>query len=166
MCIRDSRDITVLSAGREGRDVDEGALRAVIDAGCRGGATVICDVPRRATPAAAAALDAADLVVLVTPADVRSCAATTALGQWLVETNPNVGLVVRGPAPGGLTSADVANIVGLPLLAAMRPQPRLAVGLERGGLSMGRRSPLTSAARRVLAVLRTQPRESVVLGSA
>jgi secretion/DNA translocation related CpaE-like protein len=159
------RGITVLSAGRSGREVDEGALRAVIDAGCRGGATVICDVPRRATPAAAAALDAADLVVLVTPADVRSCAATTALGQWLVETNPNVGIVVRGPAPGGLTSVDVANIVGLPLLAAMRAQPRLAAALERGGLRMGRRSPLTSAARRVLAVLRTQPRESVVLGS-
>jgi secretion/DNA translocation related CpaE-like protein len=160
------RDITVLSAGRTGREVDAGALRAVIDAGCRGGATVICDVPRRATPAAEAALDAADLVVLVTSADVRSCAATAALGQWLVETNPNVGLVVRGPAPGGLTSGNVADIVGLPLLAAMRPQPRLAAALEHGGLSLGRRSPLTSAARRVLAVLRTQPRESVVSGSA
>jgi secretion/DNA translocation related CpaE-like protein len=160
------RGITVLSAGRTGREVDAGALRAVIDAGCRGGATVICDVPRRATPAAEAALDAADLVVLVTSADVRSCAATTALGQWLVAVNPNVGLVVRGPAPGGLTSVDVANIVGLPLLAAMRPQPRLAAALEHGGLSMGRRSPLMPAARRVLAVLRTQPRESVVSGSA
>ena len=37
--------------------------------------------------------------------------------------NPNVGLVVRGPAPGGLRPVDVAGIVGLPLLAAMRPQP-------------------------------------------
>lgn len=160
------RDVTVLSAGRAGREVDEGALRAVIDAGCRGGATVICDVPRRATPAAEAAVDTADLVVLVTTADVRSCAATAALGQWLVEANQNVGLVVRGPAPGGLTSVDVANIVGLPLLAAMRPQPRLAAALEHGGLSLGRRSPLTSAARRVLSVLRTQPHESVVMGSA
>ena len=158
--------ISVLSAGRAGREVDEAALRAVVDAGCRGGATVICDVPRRATQAAEAALDAADLVVLVTTADVRSCAATAALGQWLVQTNPNVGLVVRGPAPGGLTSADVANIVDLPLLAAMRPQPRLATTLEHGGLTIGRRSPLRSAALRVLAVLRTQPREAVVSGSA
>lgn len=160
------REVTVLSTGRAARDIDEGALRTVIDAGSRGGATVICDVPRRATAAAEAALDAADLVVTVTSADVRSCAATAALGQWLLETNPNVGLVVRGPAPGGLTPADVASIVGLPLLASMRPQPRLAAALERGGLNMGRRSPLTSAARRVLAVLRTQPREAVVSGSA
>jgi secretion/DNA translocation related CpaE-like protein len=158
--------ISVLSAGRTGREIDEGALRAVVDAGCRGGATVICDVPRRATQAAEAALDAADLVVLMTSADVRSCAATAALGQWLVQTNPNVGLVVRGPAPGGLTSTDVANIVELPLLAAMRPQPRLAAALEHGGLGIGRRSPLRSAARRVLAVLRTQPRDSVAAGSA
>jgi secretion/DNA translocation related CpaE-like protein len=159
------RGITVLSAGRTWREVDEGALRSVVDAGCRGGATVICDVPRRATPAAEAALDAADLVVLVTTADVRSCAATAALGQWLAATNPNAGLVVRGPAPGGLTSADVSNIVGLPLLAAMRPQPRLAAALEHGGLSLGRRTPLSSAARRVLAVLRTQPRATVASGS-
>lgn len=127
---------------------------------------MICDVPRRATAAAEAALDAADLVVLVTTADVRSCAATAALGQWVMETNPNVGLVVRGPAPGGLTSTDVTNIVGLPLLAAMRPQPGLAATLEHGGLSLRRRSPLTSAARRVLAVLRTQPGELVAMGSA
>jgi secretion/DNA translocation related CpaE-like protein len=160
------RDLTVLSIGRAGREVDQDALRTVIDAGSRGGATVICDVPRRATPAAEAALDAADLVAMVASADVRSCAATTALGQWLLGINPNVGLVVRGPAPGGLTPANVASIVGLPLLAAMRPQPRLAAALERGGLNLGRRSPLTSAARRVLAVLRTQPREPVVAGSA
>lgn len=160
------RGITVLSGGRVGREADEAALRAVVDAGCRGGATVICDVPRRATPAAEAALDVADLVVMVTPADVRSCAAASALSPWLLETNPNVGLVVRGPAPGGLTSSDVTKIVGLPLLAAMRPQPRLAEALEHGGLTMGRRSPLMSAARRVLAVLRTQPAHAVALGSA
>ena len=98
-------------------------------------------------------LDAADLVVLVTSADVRSCAAAAALAPWVSAANPNAGVVVRGPSPGGLRAADVARIVGLPLLAAMRAQPGVAVSLEHGGLQVRRRSPLAAAARRVLAVL-------------
>jgi secretion/DNA translocation related CpaE-like protein len=150
--------ITVLSSGRQGGgDIGAGPLAAVIDAGCRGGATVVCDLPRRATAAVETVLDAADLVVLMTPADVRSCAAAATIGPWVSDTNPNVGVVVRGPAPGGLRSAEVARIVGLPLLAAMRPQPRVADALERGGLRLRRRSPLAAAARRVLGVLEQHP---------
>jgi secretion/DNA translocation related CpaE-like protein len=150
--------VTVLSAGRAASEVDAVALGAVIDAGRRGGATVVCDLPRRASTVVEAALDAADLVVLLTPADVRSCAAAAATAQWLVASNPNVGLVVRGPSPGGLSSGDVAQIVGLPPLAAMRPQPGVAAMLEHGGLRLRRRSPLASAARRVLTVLPHQVR--------
>ena len=146
-------DVAVLSAGPAGAEIDATALTAVLEGACRGGATVVCDLPRRATPAVDTALDAADLVVLVTPADVRSCASAGAMIQWLAAANPNVGLVVRGPAPGGLSAADVARITGLPLLAAMRSQPRLAGELEHGGLRPRRRSPLAAAARRVLAVL-------------
>jgi secretion/DNA translocation related CpaE-like protein len=149
--------VAVLAAGRTGHDIDPSALAAVLDGGCRGGATVVCDLPRRATAAVGIALDAADLVVVVTPADVRSSAAAAALRSWLIETNPNVGLVVRGPAPGGLRPTDVARTAGLPLLAAMRPQPGLAAELEQGGFRPRRRSPLTSAARRVLDVLHLQP---------
>jgi secretion/DNA translocation related CpaE-like protein len=151
------RGVTVLSSARAGRDIDAEPLGAVIDAGRRGGATVICDVPRRSTAAVDMALDVADLVVLITPADVRGCAAAAAIAPSLSAINPNVGLVVRGPAPGGLRSPHVAQIVALPLLAAMRPQPGLAGTLERGGLRLRRGSPLAVAARRVLAVLQQQP---------
>jgi secretion/DNA translocation related CpaE-like protein len=143
----------VLSGGRTGGDIDAAPLGAVIDAGSRGGATVICDLPRRSTGAVETVLDAADLVVVMAPADVRSCAAAAAIVQWVSAVNPNAGVVVRGPSPGGLRSADVANIVGLPLLAAMRAQPGVADALERGGLRLRHRSPLATAARRVLAVL-------------
>jgi hypothetical protein len=67
--------------------------------------------------------------------------------------NPNVGLVVRGPAPGGLRAREVAEVAGVPLLAAMRPEPMLARQLEQGGVRLRRRSPLAAAAHRVLAVL-------------
>jgi secretion/DNA translocation related CpaE-like protein len=156
------RGIAVLSGCRAGGHVDAAALDAVIDAGSRGGATVICDLPRRATPAVETALASADLVAVVTPADVRSCAAATAIGQWLVAANANVGLVVRGPAPGGLTAAEVARAVGLPHLASMRAQPGVASALEHDGLRPRRRSPLARAARRVLEVLHQLPGERSV----
>jgi secretion/DNA translocation related CpaE-like protein len=147
------RGVSVLSGGRAGSDIDSAPLGAVIDAGSRAGATVICDLPRRSTGAVETVLDAADLVVVIASADVRSCAGAAAITPWLSAINPNAGVVVRGPSPGGLTSADVAKIVGLPLLAAMRPQPGIADALERGGLRLRSRSPLAGAARRVLAVV-------------
>jgi secretion/DNA translocation related CpaE-like protein len=145
--------VSVLSGSRIGSDIEAAPLGAVIEAGSRGGATVICDLPRRSTGAVETVLDAADLVVVVAPADVRSCAAAAALAPWVSAANPNAGVVVRGPSPGGLRSSDVARIVGLPLLAAMRAQPGVADALERGGLQLRRRSPLAAAARRVLGLL-------------
>jgi secretion/DNA translocation related CpaE-like protein len=142
--------VSVLSATRSGGDIESTSLAAVIDAGRRGAATVVCDLPRRLTRAIEFAVDAADLMVLVTTADVRACAATTALAAAVGTINPNVGLVVRGPSPGGLRSAEVARIVDLPLLAAMRPQRGVEAMLERGGLRLRRGSPLATAARKLL----------------
>ena len=143
----------MLSGTRRGYELEAGPVDAVVDAGRRGGVTVVCDLPRRLTDANHAALDSADLVVLVSPCDVRACAATTTIAPVLASINPNLGLVVRGPSPGGLRAAEAAEIAGLPLLAAMRAQLRLTEQLERGGLRLRRRSALAAAARQVLAVL-------------
>lgn len=152
--------VSVLSAGRGGADIKSDALAAVIDAGCRAGITVVCDVPRQPSVVVETALHAADLVTLVTSADVRSCAAAAVTGRWVAAVNPNVALVVRGPAPGGLGPRDVARIVDAPLVAWMRPQPRVAETLESGGLRLRARSPLAAGARRVLAVLQQHPVEA------
>jgi secretion/DNA translocation related CpaE-like protein len=148
---------SVLSGTRRGYEVDAGPVEAVVDAGRRGGVTAVCDLPRRLTDATQTALDTADLVILVSPCDVRSCAATATIAPVLATINPNLGLVVRGPSPGGLQAAEVANISGLPLLASMRAQPRLAEQLEHGGLRLRRQSALAAAARRVLGVLPARP---------
>jgi secretion/DNA translocation related CpaE-like protein len=150
--------VSVLSGCRSGGDIDATPLGAVIDAGWRGGATVICDLPRRTTAAVETALDAADLVAVLSPADVRSCAAAASIARWATGINPNAGVVVRGPSPGGLRATDVAAAIGLPLLAAMRAQSGIADALERGGLRVGPRSPLLAAARRVLALVRQNPK--------
>jgi secretion/DNA translocation related CpaE-like protein len=151
------RGISMLSGTRRGFELDAGAVDAVVDAGRRGGATVVCDLPRRLTDAAQTALDTADLVVVVSQCDVRSCAATTTIAPVLAGINPNVGLVVRGPSPGGLRADEVAAIAAVPLLASMKPDPRLAEQLEHGGLRLRRRSALAAAARRVLAMLPARP---------
>jgi secretion/DNA translocation related CpaE-like protein len=147
------RGISVLSGTRRGYELDGGPVAAVVDAGRRGGVTVVCDLPRRLTDATQAALDTADLVVLVCRSEVRACAATATIAPVLTAINPNLGLVVRGPSPGGLRAAEVADIAGVPLLASMRAEPRLAEQLEHGGLRLRRRCALTTAARRVLDVL-------------
>ncbi|WP_406817721.1 septum site-determining protein Ssd [Mycobacterium sp. M23085] len=147
------RGVSVLSGTRRGYELAAGPVHAVIDAGRRGAVTVICDLPRRFTDASQAALSAADLVVVVSRCDVRACAATGALAPVLASINPNIGLVVRGPSPGGLRAAEIAEIVGLPLLAAIKAQPQLGAQVDRGGLRLGRRSALAVAARQVLGLL-------------
>ncbi|WP_448417849.1 septum site-determining protein Ssd [Mycolicibacter minnesotensis] len=157
------REVSVLSGARRGEaahEVEAGAVDAVLDAGRRGGVTVVADLPRALTDAVETALSGADLVVVVSPCDVRSCAAGAAIAPRLRSVNPNIGLVVRGPAPGGLRSAEVADIVGLPLVAAVRAEPRLAERLEHAGLHLHRRSALAVAAGRVLDVL---PQRNTVL---
>ena len=145
--------VSILSGTRTFHEIEAGPLTAVLEAGRRGGVTVVCDIPRHLTGAAVCALQYADLVVVVTSCDVRGVAATAALTTVLTTVNPNVGLVVRGPSPGGLLAREVAAAAVAPLLAAMRPEPQLAQRLERGGLRLGRRSPLAGAARRVLDVV-------------
>src|SRR6478735_9046830 len=130
--------VRVLSGSRTGSDIDAAPLGAVLDSGSRGGATVICDLPRRSTSAVETVLDVADLVVVIVPADVRSCAAAAAITPWVSSANPNAGVVVRGPSPGGLRSTDVAQMIGLPLLAEMRAEPGVAGALERSGLRLRR----------------------------
>lgn len=149
------RGLCLLSGARRNYELDCGAVQAVLDAGRRGGATVVCDLPRRMTDAVETVVETADLVAVVSPGNVRSCAATATFVPVLAALNPNIGLVVRGPSPGGLRADEIATIAEVPLLASMKPHPRLAEQLEHGGLRLGRRSQLAAAARRVLGVLPT-----------
>jgi hypothetical protein len=116
---------------------------------------VVCDLPRYLTDAAVAALALADLVVLVVPADIRSCAAGARMAGLLGEHGRPIRAVVRGPAPGGVDADEVARALGLPLLVAMRPEPGLARALERGEAPPRPHGPLAEAARAVLTEMRT-----------
>lgn len=151
---RGSGEFGVLSCDRSAHGPSPAAVTSVLDAGRRGGETVVCDLPRYPTEAAVAALATADLTLLVVPADVRSCAAAARVAAVLAEHACSVQVVVRGPSPGGVEAREVARALGLPLLVAMRPEPGLAKALERGATPGRPRGPLAGAARTVLAELR------------
>jgi secretion/DNA translocation related CpaE-like protein len=147
--------LAVLSCDRSPHGPTRAAVVSVLDAGRRAGDTVVCDLPRYPTEAAGAALGAADLTVLVVPADVRSCAAAARVAAIVAEHgSSSAGLVVRGPAPGGIAPDEVAKALGLPVVAAMREQRGLARALEHGSAPGRTRGPLADAAAAVLEALR------------
>lgn len=145
--------LTVLACDRAGAGPDPGAAVAVVEAGRRAGEVVVCDLPRTPTDTSLAVADAADLVVVVVPAEVRAVAAAARVAEPLVERGVPLRLVVRGPAPGGLDADDVAQALGLEVLASVAPEPGLAAALDRGKVPGLRPGPLQDAAAAVLDAL-------------
>ncbi|WP_067858286.1 septum site-determining protein Ssd [Nocardia shimofusensis] len=150
--------LAVLSCGRGGAGrlpgrIGAAAIHAVLEACRAAGDLVICDLSGERGAAADQVLDSADLVVLVVPARLRAVAAAESAAAHISARNPHQGLIVRGPAPGGLRGEEIADVLDLPLLAAVRAQAELPARLERGGLRMSRRGPLAIAAAAVLDVL-------------
>ncbi|RVW00280.1 septum site-determining protein Ssd [Rhodococcus xishaensis] len=154
------KGLSVLACGRGDGEPDgpaPAAAKAVVESGRSAGGLVVCDVPRDLSTVGESLLDGADLVVVVLPATVRGGLAAERVLARVSERNPNLGIVIRGPAPGGLRSGDLAESLRTPLLASMRPEPKIDRMLERGGLDLGRRSPLSVGARAVLDVVTAQP---------
>ncbi len=140
---------------REHPAIPAGAVSAVLDAAVRECELVLLDLPRGLDETVRVALRVSDQVLLVVPAEVR---ATAAAGQVLSLLEPVAGdirLVVRGPAPTGLTADSVAEALGLPLAGELRAEPGLATALDRGlAPPLRSRGPLAVLCRRLIADLR------------
>lgn len=138
-------DISLLSwdrvseCGGDPVPVRVGAMSAVLGAARRGADLVVADLPRWLDPAAVQALRESDIALLVLPAEVRACAAAARVAAAAVTHCGDLRVVVRGPAPAGLSSRDVARTLRLPLAGVLRPEPGLARELEHGKLSATRR---------------------------
>lgn len=151
--------VSVLAAGRGAvTDVPEEALLAAVGAARAEGWPVVVDVPRpgpggRSTEAL---LAGADLLALVVPARVRAVWAARLLtegdGPWSA-----AALVVR-PLPGGLSVAEVAELVGRPVVAELRHDRAALSRGERGEPPLlSGRAPFGTAARRLVAELTGHP---------
>ncbi|PPK65791.1 hypothetical protein V5P93_000321 [Actinokineospora auranticolor] len=145
--------LTLLSGAREGDGPAPDAVAAIVEAGRRAGETVICDVPRTPGPSARAALDRADLTVVITPAEVRATAAAKRVAAYLAAQGVPAALVVRNPTPTRLSPTDIAAVVGLPLLTTYRHDPSLPNTLDQGTLRLRPRTSLARAATTVLHAL-------------
>ncbi|MGH8867728.1 MAG: septum site-determining protein Ssd [Actinomycetes bacterium] len=135
-------------------DVPPEAVAAVLGAATRSADLVVVDLPRRFDEGAAEALVRAAATLLLVPAEVRATAAATRVATGLAPYAADVRLVVRGPAPSGLTGADIADAVGLPLFGEMKAEPGIIGTLERGEPPARRgRSPLARLCGHALDVL-------------
>lgn len=164
-----SGSLTVLSCDREGPSsgLTAPSVQAVLAAGRRAGDTVVCDLPRALSEPTRAVLRSADLVVVPVQAQVRAAAAAARWVHVLREhTAGAVGVVVRGPSPGGLRVRDVERAVGARALAVARTLPGLAAAVERSGLCATRSATRGAMAKVAGEVLRALDERQLPVGRA
>ncbi|MFG2010742.1 septum site-determining protein Ssd [Micromonospora sp. NPDC048868] len=134
------------------------AMAATVDAARRGRDLVVVDLPRQLDDAAVTALQAADQVYVVVPAELRATAAAARVVAAAAPHCTAMSVIVRGPAPGRLGAAEVARALGLPLAGTLRPEPALTRGLERGEAPAAHgRGPLAALCQRIVAELTGAP---------
>lgn len=128
------------------------AVREVLSAAVRGFDAVVVDVPRHPDPVHEEILARCDHVVLVSTLTVAGVAAAGRVAGRLPPAVPR-HLVTRGPATG-VSPEEVARLLRLPVLQAMRDQRGLdeAVNLGVGPTRTGR-GVLARAARAACATL-------------
>jgi secretion/DNA translocation related CpaE-like protein len=135
------------------------AMEAVIEAARAGGWPVVVDLPRPGPagpgPVAEAVLADADLAVLVVPARLRAASAARALAVHPDGAAPwAAARLVMRPVPGGLSRAEVADVVGRPVVAELAHDRSAVPRGERGEPpAVAARSPFGAVARRVLGEL-------------
>ncbi len=142
--------VAVLSCDRSRPGpVDAATAADVVGAVAAASGCVVVDLGRATVPAAGPVLGRCDRVALVAGRDLRSVAGALALRGAFGDVA--VGLVVRGPAPGGLGCGELAEAVGVPLLWAGRADRGLPRAAEQGLVPS--RGPAGRAATAVLAGL-------------
>jgi secretion/DNA translocation related CpaE-like protein len=153
--------VSVLAASRAAPgEVPAAAVGAVVEAARAGGWSVVVDLPRTAgAEVTDLVLADADLAVLLVPGRLRAASAARSLIERRPDGSPgawsSARLVVR-PVAGGLSAAEVADVVGRPALAELGHDRSAVARGERGEPPhMGVRSPLGSLSRRLLAELPT-----------
>lgn len=125
--------LTVLSWDRGDQlRVSPAAMRSVLTAAASSSEVVVVDLPRQVDAATEVALEAADVTLLVVPAEVRATAAAARVAVAVGLLARDLRAVVRGPSPAGLTGQLVADTLGLPLAGYVKAEPGLEQATECG----------------------------------
>ncbi|KAB2351033.1 septum site-determining protein Ssd [Actinomadura rudentiformis] len=154
-------DLSVLSWQRkEPVPVSEEAVGSLIDAAVRGYDLVVVDVPRYVGELGRTALRAADATFLLVPAEVRATMAAELFASMLRKDTADLRLIVRSPAPGGLTPGVIAEALDLPLAGLLERDRRLPAALDQGDFVRAtRRGPLSEFCSGLVYDLGLQPSE-------
>lgn len=127
------------------------AISTVLTAALHGFDLVVADVPRHLDPPSVDVVGRSVLTVLVVAEEVRALGAARLVLERLRQCAGPVALVTRSGG-GGIGHRVVAETLGLPVLARMRPDRRLRSAVDHGrGPSRSR--PVRRAARAVLGSL-------------
>lgn len=146
-----SGDGTPAAVGAGPLSVPAAAVEAVLRAASREFDLVVVDLSRRFAAADLAAARSCGMVFVVVPAEVRATAAAARVYQILDGLVADTRLLVRGPAPGGLSGHAVADALGVRLSGEFRAEPSLAAALDRGENLPTRPRGLTVLSRRLIA---------------
>lgn len=136
--------LALLSHDRRDHTVTPQTVRAVLAAARYHYDLVVADAVRWGDPASDNALYAANVTLLVVPAQLRAATAAARIAADAAGCCPDVRLVVRGP--GRLDADQIATSLRLPLAGTLRSEPRMNDALEAG-------LPPTASGRGPLAVL-------------
>jgi secretion/DNA translocation related CpaE-like protein len=112
--------------------LDPVAMSSVLEATRRTSDLVVVDVARHPDAAAAVALGAADLALVVVPAEVRATAAARRVVSRVAEHADAIELVVRGPSPASLRPEEIGAAVGRPVCAYVDADRGLDRALDHG----------------------------------
>lgn len=149
--------VSVVSMGREdGSDLSREPLAAIVGSLRAWHCLVVLDPGRGATAAGREALQLAGTVLLVVAASVRGVAAARAT---IAAAGLDSALVVLRHRRGGLAASLVSEALGLPVVAELPDEPRLAAAAEVGEppARAGRRRYRRALARVLAAVTETGP---------
>ncbi len=144
------RGVEVLSAGRRPVEPAPGAVAAVVAALVARNRHLVVDLPVAglALLAEAGPLQVADEVLVVTGQDVRGVAGALAIGARLPPAG--AGLVLRARRDAVVAPAEVARLLGLPLVARLPADTGVAGAVDRGlGPVPPRRSALGRSVRTI-----------------
>ncbi len=125
---------------RHGRqdEPDPDTIRRIVDAGRRGAARVVTDLPRRLGPGALAALPRCDTLFLVVLANVRATASASAMLSNLHQMCTDVRVVVREAPTADLSPQSVADTLGLPLAGVVPTSRAVARAITEGAGPLAR----------------------------
>jgi hypothetical protein len=124
--------VSVVAAdARSTGELAPGTVRAVVSAASRGAGTVVVDLARHRTAARDEAIGAADVLLVVVPAEIRSVLATKRLVDGLSVAPATLQAVVR-MVPGALPAREVIRGVGLPLAGELADEVAVREALQVG----------------------------------